>query len=144
MVLQFMWRKDFLLHKFYFLKTLQICVLRFWLVLLHSVFYFFFLYSSCSSPLLIVFDSISSNIDNVLFINLFANVFVFDINVHHKDWKAYSGGTNRPGEPWHNFKWPILRWLTFLLASLSVTLLMLVFVLQLFSFHWEILIMLVS
>ena len=53
-----------------------------------------------------VFDSISSNIDNVLLINLFANVFVFDINVHHKDWKTYSGGTDRPGtcEPWYNFK----------------------------------------
>ena len=46
-----------------------------------------------------VFDSISSNIDEVLLINPFANVFVFgDFNVHHKDWLAYSGGTDQPGE----------------------------------------------
>ena len=33
-------------------------------------------------------------------INPSANVFVFgDFYVHHKDWLAYSGGTDRPGEP---------------------------------------------
>ena len=51
-----------------------------------------------------VFDSISSNIDEVLSINPSANVFVFgDFNVHHKDWLTYSGGTDRPGELCHNF-----------------------------------------
>ena len=41
------------------------------------------------------FDSISSNIDEVLSINPSANVFVFeDFNVHHKDWLTYSGGTD--------------------------------------------------
>ena len=46
-----------------------------------------------------VFDSISSNIDEVLLINPSANVSVFgEFNVHHKDWLTYSGGTDRPGE----------------------------------------------
>ena len=51
-----------------------------------------------------VFDSISSNIDEVLLINPSANVFVFgDFNVHHKDWLTYSCGTDRPGELCYNF-----------------------------------------
>ena len=51
-----------------------------------------------------VFDSISFNIDEVLSINPSANVFVFgDFNVHHKDWLAYSSGTDRPGELCYNF-----------------------------------------
>ena len=50
------------------------------------------------------FDSISSNIDEVLSINPSANLFVFvDLNVHHKDWLTYSGGTDRPGELCYNF-----------------------------------------
>ena len=65
--------------------------LCFWLALLHSVTYFFFLYQSPSLWLCTVFDSISSNIDKVLSINPSANVFVF---VHHKDWLTYSGGTD--------------------------------------------------
>ena len=51
--------------------------LCFRLALLHLVFYFFFLYQSPSSSLCMVFDSISSNIDEVLSINLSANVFAF-------------------------------------------------------------------
>ena len=51
-----------------------------------------------------VFDSISSNIEEVLSINPFANVFVFgDFNVHHKDWLIYSSGTDRPGKLCYNF-----------------------------------------
>ena len=51
-----------------------------------------------------VFDSSSSNIDEILSINPSANVFVFgDFNVHHKDWLTYSGGTDRPGELCYNF-----------------------------------------
>ena len=66
--------------------------------------YFFFLYRSPSSALCTVFDSISSNIDEVLSINPSANVFVFgDFNIHHKDWLTYSGGTDRPGELCYNF-----------------------------------------
>ena len=73
--------------------------LCFRLVLLHSVSYFFSLYQSPSLSLCTVFDSISSNIDEVLSINPSANVFVFgDFNVHYKDWLSYSGGTDRPGE----------------------------------------------
>ena len=66
--------------------------------------YFFFLYRSPSSALCTVFDSISSNIDEVLSINQSANAFVFgDFNVNHKDWLTYSGGTGQPGEPCYNF-----------------------------------------
>ena len=51
-----------------------------------------------------VFDSISSNIDEVLSINPSANVFIFeDFIVHHKDCFTYSGGTDRPGELCYNF-----------------------------------------
>ena len=78
--------------------------LCFRLALLHSLSYFFFLYRSSSSCLCTVFDSISSNIDEVLSINPSANVFVFgDFNVHHKDWLSYSGGSDQPGELCYNF-----------------------------------------
>ena len=70
--------------------------LCFRLALLYSVSYFFFLYRSASSLLCTVFDSISSNIDEVLSMNLFPNMFVFgDFNVHHKGWLTHSGGTDR-------------------------------------------------
>ena len=73
--------------------------LCFRLALLHSMSYFFFLYQSPSSSLFKVFDSISCNIDEVLSINPSANVFVFgDFTVDHKDWLAFSGGTDRPGK----------------------------------------------
>ena len=62
-----------------------------------------------SSALCMVFDSISSNINEVLSINPSANVFVFgDFNVHHKDWLTYSGGTGRSGEFCHNFSYVII------------------------------------
>ena len=55
-------------------------------------------------PLCTIFDSISSNIDEILLINPFANVFVFgDFNVHHKDQLTYSGGTDRSGKLCYNF-----------------------------------------
>ena len=45
-----------------------------------------------------VFNAISSNIDEALSINPSA-VFVFgDFNIDHKDWLTYSGGTDQPGE----------------------------------------------
>ena len=51
-----------------------------------------------------VFDSISSNIDDVVSINPSANVFVLgDFNVDHKDCLTHSGGTDRPGELCYNF-----------------------------------------
>ena len=62
----------------------------FWLALLRAVSYFFFLYLSASSSLCMVFDSTSSNIDEVLLIKPSA-VFVFgDFNIHHKDWWNWS------------------------------------------------------
>ena len=70
--------------------------LCFELALLHSLSYFLFRYQSPSS-LGSVFHSVLSNIDVVLSINLSA-VFVFgDFNIHHKDWLAFSGRTNRAG-----------------------------------------------
>ena len=78
--------------------------LCFRLALLHSVSYLFFLYRSPTPALCTVFDSISSNIDEVLSINPSANIFVFgDFNVHLKDGLTYSGGTDRPGELCYNF-----------------------------------------
>ena len=52
------------------------------------------------------FHSISSNIDEVLLINLSANVFVFGDFVHHKDWLTYSCGTDIYGELCYNLKRP--------------------------------------
>ena len=132
--------------------------LYFRLALLHSVSYFFFLYRSPSSLLCTVFDSISSNIDEVLLINPPANVFVFgDFNAHHKDWLTYSGGTDRLGELCYkfsisndltqivNFPTQILTvTVTVLLFWIYFFLLMLVFVLQWLSLLWEILIMVLS
>ena len=95
--------------------------LCFRLALLHSVSYFFYLYQSPSSSLCKVFDSISSNIDEVLSINPSANVFAFgDVIVYHnKDWLTYSVGTDGPGELCYIFlsQMTSLRWLTFLLGS---------------------------
>ena len=72
--------------------------------LLHSVSCFLFLYRSPSSSLCTIFDSISSYIDEVLWINLSDNVFVFgDFHVHHKDWLSYSGETDQSGELSYNF-----------------------------------------
>ena len=86
------------------LKNSADSYLCFRLALLHSVSYFFFLYQSPSSFLWTVFDSISSNIDEVLSINPSASVFVFgDFNVHHKEWLTFSGGTDRSGELYYNF-----------------------------------------
>ena len=66
--------------------------------------YFFSLYQSPCSTLCMVFDSISSNIAEVLLIDPSANVLVFgDFNVYHKDWLTYSGGTDRPGELCYDF-----------------------------------------
>ena len=78
--------------------------LCFWLDLLHSVSYFFFLYQLPSLSLCTAFYSISSNIDEVLLIKPSANVFVFGgFDAHHKDWLTYSGGTDRTSELCYNF-----------------------------------------
>ena len=78
--------------------------LCFWLALLHPVSYLFFLYQSPSSSLQMVFNSILSDIDEVLSINPSANVFVlWDFNVHHRNCLTYSGGTDWPGKLHYNF-----------------------------------------
>ena len=65
---------------------------------------FFTLNRSTSSYLCTVFYSISSNIDEVLSINLSVNVLVFgNFNVHNKDWITNSGGTDQPCELCYNF-----------------------------------------
>ena len=128
--------------------------LCFRLALLHSVSYFFFVYRSPSSSLCTVFYSVSSNIDEVLSINPSADAFVFgEVNVHHKDWLTYSGETDKPGELYYNFSisndltqmvnFPT-RILIVLLFWIYLFLLMLMFILQWVSLHWEILIILVS
>ena len=111
MVLQFLWRKDFLLHGTYSRKTLNILICIFnWL-------YFIQCLTSFSNPS--------------------ANVFAFgDFNIHHKYWLTYSGGTDRPGElgyKFFNLKW--LMTLIVLLLWIYIFLLVLVFVLQWFSLH---------
>ena len=80
------------------------------------------------------FNSVSSNIDEVLLINPSAKVFMFgDFNLYPKDWITFSGGTDRLGEFCYNFSQEILlRWLTFLLGSQTVMLAVLLFCIYLF------------
>ena len=108
--------------------------LCFRLTLLQSMSHFFFINRSPSLSLCTVFDSISSNVDEVLSINPSANVFVFgEFNVHHKDWLTYSGGTDRPGQLCYNFsQTTLLKWLTFLLGSQTVILIVQLFWIYLF------------
>ena len=105
-----------------------------------------------------VFDSISSNIDEFLSMNTSANVFVFGVfKVHHKDWLTILVELIDLVNSVIVFlsQMTLLRWLTFLLGSLTVILtvllfwisfflLMLVFVLQWLSLHCEVLIILLS
>ena len=93
-----------------------------------------------------------SYLKNRLLMFLFGN-----FNVHHKDSLTYSDGSDRPGELCYNFStWNDLTQLvnfptqirtvtlTVMLFFIYLFLLMLVFVLQRLSPHWEILIMLLS
>ena len=106
------------------LETFADSYLCFRLTLLHSVSYFFFLYWSPSSSLCMVFDSISSNIDEVLLINSSAKVFVFQ-----DYWLAYSGETDRSGELCYDFSISddLTRMVIFLLRSKTVILTVLFF-----------------
>ena len=104
---------------------------------------------SLENSLCMVFDSISSNIDEVLLINPCANVFVFgDFNVHHKDWLTYSGGNDRSAELCYNQMVNVPARIpdsdSHSPALLDLFLLTLVFVLRRLSLHWGILIMLLS
>ena len=67
----------------------------FWLALLYSVSYFFFLYWSPSSSLCMVVESISSNIDEALFFNPSAIVFIFGDFHHNQHSMAYLFCWNR-------------------------------------------------
>ena len=72
--------------------------LYFLLALLDSVSCFFFVWLSPLS-LCMVFDALSSNMNELLSIKPSANVFLLEeFNVHHKDWRAYSGETDRSSE----------------------------------------------
>ena len=135
-------------------NSLDSC-LCFQLALPHPMCYFLSLYWSSSLSLCTVFDYISSNMDEVLSISPSANGFVFgDFSVHHKDWLTYSGGTDRLVNSVIIFlsQMLLLRWLTFLLGSQTVNLIVLLFWIYFFfltlvyvpqwpSLHWEILIM---
>ena len=119
--------------------------------------YFFLLYQSSSSSCT-VFDSISSNLDAVVWINPSANKFVFgDFNIDHKDWLTCWNWLANLMELIELMNFVIiflsqmtsLKGLTFLLGPLTVTvtawifwthffLLTLAFVLQWFPLHWEI------
>ena len=130
--------------------------LCFQLALLHSVSYFFFLYLFFlpSSFLCTVFDSISSNIYEVLSIKTHLLIFLYLETLT----SIKRTGLNILLELidlvnsviMFLFQMTLLRWLTFLLGSQTVILivllfwiyfflLMLVFVLQWLSLHWEIL-----
>ena len=51
-----------------------------------------------------VFDSISSNKDEVLYIKPSMYVFILgDFDIHHTDWLTCSGGADQPGELYYNF-----------------------------------------
>ena len=82
-----------------------------------------------SSSLCTIFDAFSSKKDQVLSINLSANVLAFgDFNVHHKDWLICSRGTCRPGELCYNFsEMTFLRCLALLLVSVTMTFTVLLF-----------------
>ena len=67
MFLQFMWRKDFLLDRFYLEKAVDSC-LCFPLTLLYSLSFFFFFYWSHFLCVCTVFNAISSNTDELLLI----------------------------------------------------------------------------
>ena len=100
MVLQFIWRKDFLLLRNCLYKTLWIHTYvssgftSLSVLLPFPTLIIFFVFST-------VFHVILSNIDQVLLINSYANVFVFEnFNIDHKDWLSYSGETDSDSWLW--------------------------------------------
>ena len=102
-------------------------------------------------PLLIVFfifmHSFWSNTDKVLSINPSDNVFVFGVlKVHLKDWLTYSGWNDRTDDLTQIVNFP--AWIpgcdSHSPAILDLLLLILAFILQWPSLHWEILFMLLS
>ena len=122
--------------------------LCFWLTLLHLVLRFFFLQRSPLPYLCMVFHTNSYNIDEVLLINPSA-AFVFgDFSTHHMDWLTYSERTDRPDETMDSISNDLIQMvklpaLTVLLFWIYFFFLTLIFVLQLASLNWNILIMLI-
>ena len=89
-----------------------------------SFIVFFLSFLDCLLHLYPVFDAISSNTDEGLWINPSAVIVFEDFNVYHEDWVTCSVGTNRLMYFVINFlaHLNLIRWLTFLLRSLTVTL----------------------
>ena len=89
MVLQFTWKKDYLFARGLSLENSADSYLCFPLVLLHPVPYFFFFYWSPSS-LCKAFDSISSNINEVLSINTIWLSFIMGLdNLFWWNWQTW-------------------------------------------------------
>ena len=124
------------LYGFLFMFSTGFTTLSVLLLFPLSITFFAFIYS---------FDSITSNIDEILSINPSADVFIFgDFNVHYKDWLTYSGGTNTPGELCYLFSNSndLAQMVNFPTrisdcdSHIYFYLLTLVFVLQWLSLHW--------
>ena len=135
-----------------FLESSADSYLCFQLALHHSMSYIFFLYESPCLSLCTIFDTILSNMVEVLSINPSAKEFVLgDFNAHHEAWLTYFGETDRlVTDPVSNDLTHLVKFPTRITDydSCSPALLVcfffltLVFVLQWPSLHWEILIML--
>ena len=92
--------------------------------------------------LLITFNAISSNIDEVIWIHLLMSL---SLEISTSNWLTYSGGTDNLVNSWTYFLLGSLTLtLTVLLYWIYLFLLVLVFVRQQFFLHWKILIMLLS
>ena len=140
MVMQFMWttNKNFLLPRKYLKKTLWILTIFDWLYFIQCLTFFsstnHFLCLFCSA-----FDAISSNINGVLSVNPSANMFVFgDFNTHIRTVWPILVELN---DLVHSviiflFQMTILRWLTFIIGSLTVTLTVLLFWVYSFFLLW--------
>ena len=89
--------KELLLHGIISRKSCEFWLMFFINFTLLGVFLLFSLSVS-------VFDSNSSNTDEVFSINPSANVFVFgNFGIHHKDWLTFFDKTDRSSEPCYNF-----------------------------------------
>ena len=89
--------KEHLLHGIISRKPCGFLLMFFISFTSFSVFLLFFLSVT-------VFDSNSSNTDEVFSINPSANVLFFgNFGIHHKDWLTFFDGTDRSSEPCYNF-----------------------------------------
>ena len=151
-VLQLKGTRDFLLHGTYLQKTLRILIC-FRLALFHclqclisfsQIDHLLRHFVRFLTLILLRYMRLSQSSDLLL------NIVLGDFNVHHTEWLTYYGGTVI-----FLSQMTLLKWLTFLLGSLTVTLtvllfwiylffLTIVFVLQWLSLRSEILIILLS